>query len=122
MVKKVGIRKPKTKEQVEGGRPLIPINPEQVYKLAQTMCSAETIATILGCHVDTLYARFSDILLSGRENRRASLAEKMWAKGLEGNDTTMMIWLSKQHLGYRDKQPDEAVQISFNVYTNEIPL
>ena len=125
MVRKVGVRKPRAREMVAEGKPGQPplaIDPQQVFRLAQTMCTAETIAAVLDCHVDTLYARFSDVMLRGREERKTKLAETMWSKAIDGKDTSMMIWLSKQHLGYRDKQPDEAVHISFNVYTNEIPI
>jgi hypothetical protein len=34
----------------------------------------------------------------------------------------MMIWLSKQHLGYKDAQPEEASLVIFNVQINEVPI
>ncbi len=115
------IRKFKTKVCDKGGRPKKDLDPELVYKLAESMLPIESIATILDCHKDTLYARFSDVLQKAREGRRKALSMAMWEKALVEKDTKMQIWLSKQHLGYKDVQPEEASQIHFNVYTNEVP-
>jgi hypothetical protein len=109
-------------KQEGAGRPLLDIDPEMVYKLGESMLPVESIATILGCHKDTIYARFSDVLQQAREGRRKSLSMVMWEKALLDKDTKMMIWLSKQHLGYKDVQPEEATQIHFNVTCNELPI
>lgn len=114
----------KTKEVVvknKGGAPKKELDSEMIYKLAQTLLPVESIATILGCHRDTLYARFSDVLQKGRENRKHSLVQAMWYKALEDKDTKMQIWLSKQHLGYKETQPEEATHVTFNVLINEVP-
>lgn len=107
-------------KQEGAGRPKKDIDEEIVYKLAQTMLPVESIATILGCHVDTIYARFSDVLRKGREDRKDSLSQAMWRKALEG-DTKMMIWLSKQHLGYKESWPEQATQVNYNVTIKEMP-
>jgi hypothetical protein len=116
--------KPKGKKggpQPGSGRPPLPIDGEMVYKLAQTMLTEKSIATILGCSVDVIQNRFSHILQQGRDNRRHTLTQAMWSKALDEKDTKMQIWLSKQHLGYKDTMPIEATQINFNVYVNEVP-
>lgn len=115
--KKPQTQKPKNK----GGRPKVEIDVVMLAKLGESMLPVESIATIMGCHKDTIYERFSDILQRAREGRKKSLSMVMWEKALIDKDTKMMIWLSKQHLGYRDTQPDEAQQIIFNVQVNEIP-
>lgn len=108
-------------EKNKGGRPKADLNPEMIYKLAQSLLPVETIASILGVSRETLYARYSDSLHKGRDNRKYSLVQAMWHKALEDKDTKMQIWLSKQHLGYKDSLPEEATQVVFNVYTNEVP-
>lgn len=101
--------------------PLIQLNEKELFKIAQTHATVETIASIMGCGKSTLYDRYSHIIDKAREGRKADLLTAMWEKALVEKDTKMMIWLSKQHLGYRDILPEEATQIHFNVYTNEIP-
>ena len=121
MPKEQAPKKKKGGPQEGSGRPKKDIDENMVYKLAQTMLSEKSIGIILGCSEDTLQRRFCGVLQRGRENRRFSLVEAMWYKALEEKDCKMQIWLSKQHLGYKDVQPEDATQISFNVYTNEIP-
>ena len=122
MTKKLPVVKKKFGGPQEGsGRPLKEVSEAMVYKLAQTMLSEKSIGIILECSEDTLQRRFSGALHRGRENRKQSLVEAMWQKALDEKDCKMMIWLSKQHLGYKDTMPEEATQISFNVYTNEVP-
>lgn len=114
---------PETKcdqERVKG-RPPIKIDADMVLKLAETMLPVESIAAVLGCSKDTLYSRFPDVLQKAREGRKQSLSMAMWEKALINKDTTMLIWLSKQHLGYKEKAPEAASQINFNVYCKEIP-
>lgn len=112
---------PKEKSKKASGPLAMKLDEELLYKLSQTMLPVKSIAIILGCHVDTLYTRFAEILQAGRENRKASLSEAMWHKALVEKDTKMQIWLSKQHLGYKETQPEDQVPIQFNVQINEIP-
>lgn len=103
------------------GAPAKEIDVEMVFKLAETMLPIESIATILSCCKETLYSRFPDVLQRAREGRKKNLSMCMWEKALVEKDTKMMIWLSKQHLGYKDQMPIEATQVNFNVYMNEVP-
>ena len=103
------------------GQPKKEIDREKLYTLAQTLLPVETIAIVLGCHPDTLYENYSDTLQAGRHNRKTSLSQAMWHAALVDKDTKMMIWLSKQHLGYKDTMPEQASQVIFNVKINEIP-
>lgn len=104
------------------GRPKKKIDERQIFELAKIHCTVEEISAVIGCHKDTIYARFSDALQRGHNAGQMSLKRKMHEKALSGNgDTSMLIWLSKQRLGYKDKQPEMATEVHFNVYTNEVP-
>lgn len=111
------------KKHKKPGRPSKDIDPGTIFRIAQTMLSVESIARILGCCKDTIYANkaFSDALYSGREHRRQSLVEAMWDLALKEKDGRMMIFLSKQHLGYKDSTNDREETHQFNITINEIP-
>jgi hypothetical protein len=97
------------------------LDEKQLYLLAQSLLPIESIARIMSCNPDLIYTRYADLLQKGRDDRKHSLVQAMWHQALYEKDTKMMIWLSKQHLGYRDVMPEEATQISFNVFANEVP-
>ncbi len=88
-------------------RPKKKIDADQVEALAGINCTTEEIASVLGCSKDTLERRFAACLKKGRHQGRSSLRRRMWRKVEEGN-ITMMIWLSKQMLGYKDKIEEQA--------------
>jgi hypothetical protein len=106
--------------QEGAGRPLLPITEDEVYKLALIHCTEKEIASVLGCSTDTVRERFSAALHKGWENGQMSLKRKMHTVAMEG-DTKMLIWISKQRLGYKDSMPEEATIINFNVNIVEIP-
>lgn len=83
-------------------RPRKPIDPEQVRRLAAINCSYEEISSVVGCDPSTLTRRFAQVIKEGREQGKASLKRMMWDSAQKGSNT-MMIWLSKQLLGYTDK-------------------
>lgn len=116
------VKKDRKTPQVKnkGGRPKVNLDVDLIKKLASIHCTKAEIASIVGCHVDTLYARYSDILRAGDEEGKMSLKRKMHEVAMHG-DVKMLIWLSKQRLGYKERQPDEVAQTTFNVYVNEVP-
>lgn len=77
------------------------IDPDQVVKLAAINCSYAEIAAVLGCDPSTLTRRFAQAIEKGRDQGRSSLKRKMWETAMQGN-VVMMIWLSKQMLGYKE--------------------
>lgn len=83
-------------------RPQKIIDPETVKKLAALNCSMEEIGHIVGCSVDTLERRFAEVIKEGRSHGKVSLKRKMYDTAIAGN-VTMMIWLSKNMLGYTEK-------------------
>lgn len=112
--------KKEIKEKNKGGRPKKEIDPKLVFDLARIHCTKEEIASIVGCHIDTLYARFSEVLQRGNDEGKMSMKRKMHDIAMRGN-VQMLIWLSKQRLGYKDKQPDEVPNMVINVNVKEIP-
>lgn len=106
--------------QEGSGRPKKEIDPKLLMQLASIDCTDEEIAKAFDCSETTLKTRFSTLLQEGRAEGRRSLKRKMHQVAHEG-DTKMLIWLSKQRCGYKDVQPEEATQVHFNVYTNEVP-
>lgn len=92
-----------------------------IEKMAEEQCTAEQIAAVMDCSRDTIYTHFSDLLRKGKDKGRRRLVAAMWKKAIEEGNVPMQIWLSKQHLGYKDQQPAEASQISFNVTIHEVP-
>lgn len=83
-------------------RPKKNIDPALVEKLAAINCSYAEIGASVGCDSSTLTRRFAQVIERGREQGKMSLKRKMWETAHGGN-VTMMIWLSKQMLGYTDK-------------------
>ena len=83
------------------GRPRKPVDKDLIYKLASIHCSNPEISSIVGISVDTLQRKYSDIIQSGKDSGKQKLRRRMWQSALAGN-VTMMIWLSKNILGYTD--------------------
>ena len=92
------IEQPETRS---AGRPVKPVDQDLIYKLAMIHCSNPEISSIVGISVDTLQRRYGDIIQAGKESGKQKLRRKMWQSALNGN-VTMMIWLSKNILGYTD--------------------
>lgn len=89
-------------EKKKVGRPKKELDVNMIEKLASIFCTNEEIATIVGCHSDTLADNFSEYLKKGRDKGKMSLRRMQWEKAQSGN-TTMLIWLGKQMLGQKDK-------------------
>lgn len=91
-------------QQVEANKPgpkRKPVDKEIIFKLAAIHCTNKEIASIVGIHIDSLQRFYKDIIQAGKESGKGRLRRKMWEQALSGN-TTMMIWLSKNHLGMTD--------------------
>lgn len=89
-------------------RPRKEIDREEVQKLAAINCTVDEIADFFNVSKRTIQRRFGTILKKGRSQGKISLKRLMYTKAKEGN-VTMMIWLSKQMLGYADKV-DQTVE------------
>ena len=112
-------------KQKKLGRPLASITYDQVRDLAALQCTIDEMAHVLKVNRDTIYARFSDALEEGRAQGNISIRRKMFWRAMEAfngtGDTQMLIWLSKQYLGHKDRSQDEVLSINFNVSVNEVP-
>lgn len=84
-------------------RPRKKVDPELIKSLASINCTMPEIASITGVSIDTLERRFAAIIKEGRDHGKMSLRREMWKAVKERGNVTMMIWLSKQLLGYTDK-------------------
>ncbi len=85
------------------GRPPVEVDEEQVAQLAGLGCTAEEIASVVGCGRRTIFDRFSHCLEKGYNERKMSLRREQTALALSG-DKTMLIWLGKQELGQCEPQ------------------
>ncbi len=101
-------------------RPLKQIDENQVKQLAAINCSYAEMAAVLDCNESTLTRRFAQAIQKGREHGRMSLKRKMFETAMGGN-VTMMIWLSKQMLGYREPKDElqslQNIQVKIEDYT-----
>lgn len=90
-------------------RPPKPPHPleKQIEGLAAINCTWSEIVAVTGIPERTAKRKFGTIYKKGRESGKSSLKRKMWEHAMGGN-TTMMIWLSKQMLGYTDKVEEKT--------------
>jgi hypothetical protein len=103
------------------GRPKAELDEDLILKMAEEQCTADQIAAVCNVHRDTIYARYSDVLHRGKDIGRRRLIAAMWRKALVDGDTKMMIWLSKQHLGYKENTQDHGNHTTYNVTIKEMP-
>lgn len=90
---------------------------EEFEKLCGFHCTLIEIASFWNCSDDTIEIRvkekygetFSEVFKRKSGSGKISLRRQMFAAASNGN-VTMMIWLSKQHLGMRDKHEEPINQ------------
>lgn len=90
--------------------PLTKINWDDLDKLCAIQCTLEEIASFFDCSADTIERavkreknmRFAEYYTQKSKKGHISLRRKMFQTAVDGN-VTMMIFLSKQWLGYSDK-------------------
>ena len=105
------------------GRPPKQIDVELVRKLSAIHCTVEEIASVVGCCRDTLSVRpdLKAAIDAGNDFGKMSMKRKMHEVAMTGN-VQMLIWLSKQRLGYKDRQPEEVPNTIIHVSCNELPI
>ena len=92
-------------------RPLISIDWDAVDKMLMAHCTGVQVAAALGMHPDTFYRRceeeknvgFTDYSQEKKEKGKNLLLQKQLQVAMQGN-TTMLVWLGKQHLQQRDQE------------------
>lgn len=83
------------------GRKKLPLDGDQVFKLAKLGCTVKEIADILNCSDATINNRFQTELIEGRANLKMSLRD-MQLKMAKKGSAVLLIWLGKQMLGQSD--------------------
>jgi hypothetical protein len=82
----------------------VDIDRETVIKLARLHATRADIARWFGVDPDTIATRFQQDIDLAMAETRTRLKNKMLEKALNG-DTTMLIWISKNWLGFGDNGP-----------------
>lgn len=116
----------KKKAPKKMGRPILKLDWGMIDRMCAIQCTHEEIASLVGCHIDTLCNRckaehgmtFSEYLQQKKQPGKISLRRMQW-KLAESGDKTMQIWLGKQYLGQSDKNSvdignknDKALEVS----------
>lgn len=104
-------------------RPRKKIDEALLHKLAAIHCNQEEMCSILGISTDTLQRRFAAQVKAARNEGKMSLRRKMWQMALDGN-VSLLIWLSKNELGYTDRQDvkqEVKAEVKETVYACEFP-
>ena len=91
-------------------RPIKPVDEKLVESLAAYNCSMSEIAATAGVDVRTLQRRYAAVIEKGRERGKTSLKKAMFDKAIKDGNVVMMIWLSKQMVGYTDKREDTITE------------
>jgi len=103
----------------KGPKP-IKIDEAKVYELATYHCTTGEIANLCGCSETTLNRRYAHVISKGYDDSKKQLRKAMIRSALSGN-VIMQIWLSKNWLGFKERQPDEAPSTVINIQMNDIP-
>jgi len=83
------------------GRAKVVIPEEEFYKLACLHTTWKDLSDFYGVPVGTLRDNFADLYIKGTQTTKQKLRQKMFETAMNG-DRVMMIWLSKNWLGYSD--------------------
>jgi hypothetical protein len=104
-----------------GGRPKVNVDWDAVKKLCHIQCTISEIASFLGVSVDSVERAtvrdhkmtIAEFYKKWAEGGKSSLRRAMWKMALDpaNKNPTERIWLSKQHLGMRDRFEDEKPPI-----------
>lgn len=113
-------RNPMKTKRPKAGRPPVVVDEQRIIDLCARFCTKEEIAHRVGIHVSTLYRQYKDVLEKGVALAKSYLRDDMH-KAQQRLSVPMLIWLSKQHLGYRDPQPEEVAQSIIHIHVNENP-
>lgn len=98
-----------TTEIITLGRPRKDIDEKILGNLASLGCTIEEIAGVLSVSARTLRRNYAEIIDANRERGKASLRKKLWDKAMKENNTHMLIWLSKNYLGMKDRTVNENI-------------
>lgn len=103
------------------GRELTQSEVDTIETMANMQCSVRMIAAVLNVTESTISDRYSHIIEPGKDRGKKMLIHCMWEKATVEKDTKMMIWLSKQYLGFKESWPDVPQSMTYNVNIVEVP-
>jgi hypothetical protein len=83
------------------GRPRLQLDEQKIEELIAEANTVEYTADVMGCSAETLSNNYLGAIQRGRNKRNGKLQKVMYKMALQG-DRSLMIWLSKQWLGYRE--------------------
>lgn len=92
---------------VPGKRKFVEIDRETVIKLAKLHCTMADIGRWFNVDDQIIKVRFGEDIKLAQSETKAKLRRTMLQKALSG-DTTMLIWLSKNMLGFGDNGPIDS--------------
>jgi alkylhydroperoxidase/carboxymuconolactone decarboxylase family protein YurZ len=101
----------KTKDTIKTksiGRPQKELDTKVIANLSQIGCTQEEIGSVVGISARTLQRRYADLIEDNKNKGKASLRKRMWQSALKGNPN-MMVWLSKNYLGMKDRTVQETI-------------
>ena len=90
------------------GRPKKELDIKVIANLSQIGCTQEEIGSVVGISARTLQRRYADLIEDNKNKGKASLRKRMWQSALKGNPN-MMVWLSKNYLGMKDRTVQETI-------------
>ena len=105
---------PKTQPPRRNDRPRKVLNEGLILKLSSMGLTQEEIASVCDCGVSTIQKKYHDVWERGQTIMKASLKRRQFHVAMKGN-TTMLVWLGKQHLGQRDNM-DSTVDNKHTYY------
>lgn len=106
-------RHPTRKKKVAHGIIGMNIDRKEFEKLASYHCTMTQIASFFDVYIKTLEnwikAEYKTddtraVVAQFKEKGKATLIKTMFDEAIENKNTNLMIWLSKNHLNYTDKQ------------------
>lgn len=93
------------------GRKPLPIDAEQVYKIARLGCTHQEIADFFGCHPDTIRDRFPEELARARAAGKISLRRAQRIRAIRDRSDRMLIHLGQIELGQVVQPPPPEADI-----------
>ena len=118
--------RPKRKNKPGQGRKKKPIIPKDFEMMCRLQCTKQEMADYLDCSTSKIEKwvkseygdNFSNVYKRYTAGGKISLRRAMFRNALEKDNVGIQIWLSKQHLGMRDKQ---ELDVNVKPYVIESP-
>ena len=95
------------------------VDETKLLKMAEEMSTIEEIAAEMKVSTAAIEP-YMPMVVEAQKRGLRSLRARMFEVALGGN-VNMLIWLSKQYLGFRDSFADEPAKSIINVHVNPTP-